>query len=203
MKKRRFFSAVVAGIMMLSLLAGNVAYAATDSGGDSGNAEQTSNDTGTQDTNDDSETVTYAADPQVAENTDSGSTIVQDDTVTTDDVASSIVMDDGSELTSLMSAPMMLGASAGQTVQLDYTHIISYVNDAGEGNGAHPLWNPGRKATIFPPSPRLLQAEALHRSVRDQQLLRKKRLPRHRGMIHPLRLGKRRVPDRLTPIRSS
>jgi hypothetical protein len=137
MKKRRFFSAVVAGIMMLSLLAGNVAYAATDSGGDSGNAGQTSNDTGTQDTNDDNGTVNYAADPQAAANADSGSTIVQDDTVTTDDVASSIVMDDGSELTSLMAAPMMLGASAGQTVQLDYTHIISYTNDAGEGNGAH------------------------------------------------------------------
>jgi hypothetical protein len=133
MRIKKILSIFLATAMALTSVAGTITTAAADSQPSAETTQEVTADP----VGDDSGTVTYAADPEAAENADSGSTITSDDAVTTDDVASSIVMDDGSELTSLMAAPMMLGASAGQTVQLDYTHIISYTNDAGEGNGAH------------------------------------------------------------------
>jgi hypothetical protein len=133
MRIKKILSIFLATAMALTSVAGTITTAAADSQPSAETTQEVTADP----VGDDSGTVTYAADPEAAVNADSGSTITSDDAVTTDDVASSIVMDDGSELTSLMAAPMMLGASAGQTVQLDYTHIISYTNDAGEGNGAH------------------------------------------------------------------
>ena len=103
MKRRRFLSAVVAGVLVLSLFASNATFAAADTGSPGSTDEKTETpttptETSEQqnlqtDTQEDPGTVTYAADPEAAENADSGSTIINDDTVTTDDVTNSIVMD--------------------------------------------------------------------------------------------------------------
>jgi hypothetical protein len=107
MRIKKILSIFLATAMALTSVAGTITTAAADSQPSAETTQEVTADP----VGDDSGTVTYAADPEAAVNADSGSTITNDDAVTTDDVASSIVMDDGSELTSLMAAPMMLGAS--------------------------------------------------------------------------------------------